>query len=131
MALDERSRRQLEELGRRLPQPLPTPEPLQAAIEPMAPTGRHRVETETDPELLFRELMQASPDGSVPPHLLDRLRQLEQRRPGNSPGRKQPPAPPEGSNGGVTRNRRAPRRTGDSQDPRYVEFEQMLLEDDD
>jgi hypothetical protein len=35
------------------------------------------VETETDPQALFRELMQVSPDGSVPPHLLDRLRQAE------------------------------------------------------
>ena len=45
-----------------------------------AAAPRHAVETEEDPEQLFRELMAACPDGRVPPHLLDRLRQLEQSR---------------------------------------------------
>ena len=53
------------------------PKPETAAAAAPASQKRHRVETETDPQALFRELMQVSPDGSVPPHLLDRLRQAE------------------------------------------------------
>jgi len=78
MAFDPRSLERLKELGRTLPKPLPavappSPEPKRASEQ------RHRVETETDPEALFRELMTVSTDGSVPPHLLDRLRQSEQQ----------------------------------------------------
>jgi hypothetical protein len=81
MSFDARSRERLEALGRTLPQTLPAPIPRQpealpAASAPTAP--RHQVETEQDPQALFRALMEASPDGSVPPHLLDRLRSLEQ-----------------------------------------------------
>lgn len=75
MSFDARSLERLKQLGRSLPQPLPRPEPAPAA--PAASERRHRVETETDPEALFRELMQVSPDGSVPPHLMERLRQAE------------------------------------------------------
>ena len=116
MAFDPRSRQRLEELGRRLPQPLPSPGEL-TAEQPRA-SGRHRIETETDPEQLFGALMRASPDGSVPPHLLDRLRQLEQR-----PGRSltEPTA---------VRSRSRSTSAGEPTDPRYVEFEQMLLEDE-
>ncbi len=120
MALDEQSRRRLEELGRRLPQPLPTPEPKEPAPK------RHRIETETDPATLFQELMQASPDGSVPPHLLDRLRQLEQEQ-------KRPT--PQGPGAATTTTRPSPgaKRHGsrvEEPDPLYVTFEQMLLEQD-
>ena len=76
MSFDARSRERLEALGRQLPKPLPLPEP--ARPRPDAP--RHAVEIEQDPEQLFRELMAASADGSVPPHLMDRLRELEQAR---------------------------------------------------
>lgn len=81
MSFDARSLERLQQLGRSLPQPLPAPERSPSApTEPQAPPGgrRHKVETETDPEALFRELIQVSPDGRVPPHLMDRLRQAEQ-----------------------------------------------------
>ena len=81
MSFDARSLERLQQLGRNLPQPLPRPEAAPAdpaAGQPPAAGKRHKVETETDPEALFRELMQVSPDGSVPPHLMDRLRQAEQ-----------------------------------------------------
>lgn len=79
MSFDPRSRERLEALGRTLPQKLPTPK--QAPVEPTPVAGRHRLETEQDPEALFRELMTASADGSVPSHLLERLRELEASRP--------------------------------------------------
>lgn len=104
MPLDPRSRERLEALGRSLPQPLPAPEPIRSR-KAEASVPRHPVETEEDPEQLFRELMAASPDGSVPPHLLERLRQLEQARvtrrpavsptPGPSPARRSPAVRPE------------------------------------
>ncbi len=78
MSFDARSLERLQQLGRSLPQPLPRPEVPKPA--PRATEQRHRVETETDPEALFRELMQVSPDGTVPPHLLERLRQAEAQR---------------------------------------------------
>ena len=75
MSFDARSLERLQQLGRSLPKPLPKPEAEPAP--PPASQQRHRVETETDPQPLFRELMQVSPDGNVPPHLMDRLRQAE------------------------------------------------------
>jgi hypothetical protein len=84
MSFDARSLERLQQLGRTLPQALPNPEPRPdsnpdgvAAGSTPARSKRHRVETETDPQALFRALMQVSPDGTVPPHLMDRLRQAE------------------------------------------------------
>jgi hypothetical protein len=80
MSFDARSRERLQALGRSLPQKLPAPALRPTAAAEMAPEARprHRVESEQDPVALFHALMEASPDGSVPPHLLDRLRSLEQ-----------------------------------------------------
>ena len=84
MSFDARSLERLQALGRQLPQPLPRPEP--AAPAPSRPEPKlHAVERESDPDQLFRELMQASPDGTVPPHLLDRLRDLEAARSSRPP----------------------------------------------
>jgi hypothetical protein len=77
MSFDARSLERLKQLGRSLPQPLP--KPVLPERQPAA-AKLHRLETEQDPEALFRELMRASADGSVPPHLMQRLRQLEQER---------------------------------------------------
>jgi hypothetical protein len=126
MGLDARSRERLEQLGRRLPQPLPQPD----GAADTAPTSgghkgpRHRLETETDPQELFRELMQASPDGQVPAHLLQRLRDLEQR----SSTITLPAASAAATTAGPVSKRRL--RPGGEQDPLYVSFEQMLLEDE-
>ena len=37
----------------------------------------HPIETEENPEILFRELIKASPDGQVPDHLITRLKEIE------------------------------------------------------
>lgn len=94
MSFDPRSLERLRELGRSLPQPLPQPKPPESSRKPSR--TRHKLETETDPEALFRDLMLASPDGSVPPHLLARLRDLESRsRPMGQPSqpRSRTPSP--------------------------------------
>ena len=132
MSFDAHSLERLRQLGRTLPQPLPPPEP--ASADPGPGPGpvdrRHPVETETDPEVLFRELMHVSPDGSVPPHLLDRLRQLESRR---RPAQQVPSSPSTaGASGqrpsGPPRRRAEPSRR-EEQDL-YTAFQQLLLEDE-
>lgn len=127
MSFDAHSRERLQALGRTLPQPLPQLQPA-AGSSPRATEKRHRVEVEENPEALFRELMEVSPDGSVPPHLLDRLKQLEARRqpaaqvPAKGPA--QTPAQPSPGRGGP---RRGP---GPDHDDLYTAFQQLLLEDE-
>ena len=116
MAFDQRSLDALKALGRTLPVPLPVPEP---KPQPSAGGNPHPLETETDPQRLFEQLMQASPDGTVPPHLLERLRQLETQQ---------------GQSSGSSTAAKAPRKQASrapSADPLYVAFAQMLLEDSD
>ncbi|MBD2717488.1 hypothetical protein [Synechococcus sp. FACHB-909] len=156
MSFDARSRERLEALGRQLPRPLPAPPPPTPAAGAPAPGSsalerRHPVETEQDPQKLFRALMNVSADGSVPPHLLERLRQLEtpptsagsspagSPRPGPSGGPSGDPSGPGASPGATTRRRTPTPRTGanrrppadDSERELYTAFQQLLLEDGD
>lgn len=81
------------------------------------PSLSQKLETELDPEELFRQLMQASSDGSVPEHLISRMRQLEQRKPTQKvvePSNKQ---------------LKKPRRSSVDEEL-YQSFAQMLLEDE-
>ena len=131
MSFDARSLERLQQLGRSLPQPLPKPTP---KASPDAPPGQrlHPVETEQNPEALFRELMTVSPDGSVPPHLLERLRDLEaSRRDAAAASRNtakprssaaQPPSP-----AGIRARSGAQNPDADNL---YVAFQQLLLEDE-
>ncbi len=158
MSFDARSRERLEALGRQLPKPLPLPEPARSETRSDAP--RHAVELEQDPEQLFRELMAASADGSVPPHLLERLRELEESRRrlarasvqniSSAPGSARPPqSSPTGAAGGApkrsnrpsqgeTRSSRPRNNRPGNAPPRnaeeeslYTAFQQLLLEGDD
>jgi hypothetical protein len=142
MSFDARSLERLQQLGRSLPKPLPKPESADAAAP--ASQKRHRVETETDPQALFRELMQVSPDGSVPPHLLDRLRQAEtdqqrarqaeQRQAIQRQANQAQSAPaglqPRGTSDELrpNRQRRAPANAEELE--LYTAFQQLLLEGD-
>lgn len=148
MSFDPRSLERLRELGRSLPKPLPKPEA--PAAPPRASEQRHKLETETNPEALFRELMQASPDGTVPPHLMARLKELEGSRPprrrsgaagsidaahaGIELGREDTPAPPPPAakrNAGRTTSPRPSRGRSSEEDSLYTAFQQLLLEDED
>lgn len=139
MAFDPRSLERLKELGRRLPEPLPLPEPPPAASAVPATERRHRVETETDPEALFHELMQVSPDGTVPPHLLERLRQAEEQRRqsqgpaagGATPTAPTPPAGPARKPSRPTVLGQRDPRTAAEHPELYTAFQQLLLEGDD
>ena len=137
MSFDPRSLQRLQELGRQLPQPLPDPEP---KAKTKAKRPLHKVETEEEPEALFRELMAASADGTVPEHLLHRLKELEKRRaPQQANPLAQPiqseqlPPPPNGGRTGkgkTTRPKRPRVSPGSEEESLYVAFGQLLLEDD-
>jgi hypothetical protein len=142
MSFDAHSLERLRQLGRQLPQPLPVPE-ARPPVTPRATEQRHRVEVETDPEELFRELMQVSPDGTVPPHLMARLRDLEARRAPSTTGSGAEPAggaPAAAGPGAPAQRRSGPgRSTVPRADPRlasehadlYTAFNSLLLEDED
>jgi hypothetical protein len=154
MSFDARSLERLRQLGRSLPERLPPPQPPAASPTPAPgpsppaqgqPARRHRLETETDPEALFHALVQASADGSAPPHLLERLRELEASRQGNTAAAADAGARGSGSPDLDLQARPGPRsRQGRRQrergrpDPKlaadhgdlYTAFAMLLLEDD-
>ena len=75
--------------------------------------------------------MAASPDGSVPPHLMDRLRQLEATRlPGARTTPEALPSPANRPNATPKPNRARPRPAAEDLSL-YATFEQLLLEDED
>ena len=78
MTLDNHSLERLKELGRKLPKQISKPQSNELKNQKETNKQKlHPVEIETNPEQLFRELMEISPDGNVPPHLLERLKKLE------------------------------------------------------
>ena len=101
---------------------------------------RHRVETEKNPEELFRELMKASQDGTVPEHLMARLKQMEaqskpsaQPSPFNSNDDTQALGTPARSQPGPGKNTQPKRPKvdpGSEEESLYVAFGQLLLEDE-
>ena len=138
MSFDPQSLERLRELGRQLPARLPEPEKSSAASK--ASQVRHRVETEKNPEELFRELMKASQDGTVPEHLMDRLKQLEaQRKPSAQPSpfnsndttpALAAPACSQPGPGKNTQPKRPKVNPGSEEESLYVAFGQLLLEDE-
>ena len=119
MSFDSHSLERLKELGRKLPKEISKSK----QIDSKNPKGiknlnLHPVEVETNPEQLFRELMEISPDGNVPPHLLDRLRTLE------SNGVKKP------SNPDTDMNKKPQELSANQSLELYIQFKQFLLEDD-
>ena len=78
MTFDSHSLERLKELGRKLPKHISKPQSNELKNQKETNKQKlHPVEIETNPEQLFRELMEISPDGNVPPHLLERLKKLE------------------------------------------------------
>ena len=141
MSFDPRSLDRLRELGRQLPKPLPEPD---VPVTPKARQVRHKVETEQNPEKLFRELMQVSEDGTVPEHLMARLKMLEVERSSSEKaavvdalkvGSQLPPPPSftQGGKGKTTRPNRPDVAPGSEEESLYIAFGQMfheMLEED-
>ena len=78
MTFDSHSLERLREIGRKLPKEI-SKQKTNESLNPKETKKQklHPVEIETNPEQLFRELMEISPDGNIPPHLLDRLKRIE------------------------------------------------------
>ena len=136
MSFDPRSLERLRELGRSLPQALPEPD---RPVSPKAHQVRHKVETEDNPEELFRELMKVSEDGTVPEHLMARLKQLEAKRsphpstassPSGSAQELLPLPKPTSGKGKNTLPKPSNAAPGSEEESLYVAFGQLLLEDD-
>ena len=139
MSFDPRSLERLKELGRSLPEPIAPPQ--QPTDRPLKATEkRHRIEIEDNPERLFQELMKASSDGTVPEHLMARLKDAErhiatqnkmkanaQTLPSSQTLSRQPLR---GGQGKTTRPTRPNVAAGSEEESLYVAFGQLLLEDD-
>ena len=139
MSFDPRSLERLKELGRSLPEPIAPPQ--QPTDRPLKATEkRHRIETEDNPERLFQELMKASSDGTVPEHLMARLKDAErhiatqnkmkanaQTLPSSQTLSRQPLR---GGQGKTTRPTRPNVAAGSEEESLYVAIGQLLLEDD-
>ncbi len=113
MTFDSHSLERLKELGRKLPKELSKPQSNELKNQKL-----HPVETETNPEQLFRELMEISPDGNVPPHLLERLKNLESNNVKISP------------NSDPQINENSKDLSAEDALNLYTQFQQFLLEDD-
>ena len=119
MTFDSHSLERLKELGRKLPKEISKPQSNELKnLKETKNQKLHPVETETNPEQLFRELMEISPDGNVPPHLLERLKKLE------SNNVKIP------SNADPYINENYKDLSSDDSLNLYIQFQQFLLEDD-
>ena len=140
MSFDPRSLERLKELGRSLPEPIAPPQ--QTTNRPLKATEkRHRIETEDNPERLFQELMKASSDGTVPDHLMARLKDAERHvaTQNKAKAKAQQIAPSSqtlsrqplrGGQGKTTRPSRPEVAAGSEEESLYVAFGQLLLEDD-
>ena len=119
MTFDSHSLERLKELGRKLPKEISKPQSNELKNQKETNTQKlHPVEIETNPEQHFRELMEISSDGNVPPHLLDRLKSLESKNQKSSSN-----ADPD-----ITENPKD--ITIEDSLNLYTQFQQFLLEDD-
>ena len=113
MTFDSHSLERLKELGRKLPKEISKPQSIELKNQKL-----HPVEIETNPEQLFRELMEISPDGNVPPHLLERLKKLESKNVKIS------------SNADLNNSENSKDLSIEDSINLYTQFQQFLLEDD-
>ncbi|WP_269623133.1 hypothetical protein [Prochlorococcus marinus] len=127
MAFDSHSLERLRDLGRKLPKSLATPK----SSSKEKASKQHPIETELNPQKLFRELIKASSDGTIPPHLINRLKQTEllhsetpqhlkhQTNKSNTSSEISPHIPKE----------KQPKQLS-QKDDLYISFERLLLEED-
>ena len=77
MSFNSKSRDYLNKLSKQLGKEESQPNQFKKKKKKPIAHKLHPIETEEDPERLFQELMKASPDGTVPKHLMDRLKSIE------------------------------------------------------
>ena len=119
MTFDSHSLERLKELGRKLPKEISTTQSNELKNQRETKKQKlHPVEIETNPEQLFRELMEISPDGNIPPHLLERLKKIESNNVKIS------------SNADTYNNKNSKDLPSEDSLNLYTQFQQFLLEDD-
>ena len=112
MTFDPRSIQRLQDLGRQLPKELPQPSTSKKN------SNLHPIETEQNPQTLFKHLMNASPDGNVPSHLMNRLKEIETKQTHQT--NSQPPD-----------SKSQQLKNEIEEDILYASFHRLLLEDED
>ena len=119
MTFDSHSLERLKKLGRKLPKEISKSQSNKSQyLKEIKGKNLHPVEFEKNPEQLFRELMEISPDGNVPPHLLERLKKLESNSVKiDSPTEK-------------SMNKNSQELSINDSQKLYTQFKQFLLEDD-
>ena len=119
MTFDSHSLERLKELGRKLPKEISKSKQNESTNQKETKKQKlHPVEVETNPEQLFRELMEISPDGNVPSHLLERLKNLESNTLKVS------------ANKDLVINKDSQELSINESINLYTQFKQLLLEDD-
>ena len=119
MTFDSHSLERLKQLGRKLPKEISYSQPNESRNNKEIKKQKlHPVEIESNPEQLFRELMDISPDGNVPPHLLERLKIIEKNRIRIQSSTDQ------------SMNKNTKDISIDDSQSLYTQFKQFLLEDD-
>ncbi len=122
MSFNSDNIRKLTELRRKLPEQQNPNTQITKATK-----HKHIVETEVNPEKLFKELIKVSKDGNIPPHLLERLKELELNHQKNSLNLETK------SNESLDKTNHELKhelhnKEGDNQ--AYVDFQRLLLEED-
>ena len=111
MSFDSNSLKRLSELGRKLPKSIPLPKDSSKSNQNLT-SNLHPIETERNPQRLFKELIKASNNGEVPPHLIERLKLLEAQEVEKKNALQKDSQPPI------------------QNDDLYISFRQLLLEED-
>ena len=111
MSFDSNSIELLRALGKKLPKSNIEKSP-SFKLNQKSNSNLHPIETEQNPHKLFKELINASNDGAVPHHLIERLRTLEEQ---------------ELKDKAIERNNS---HSSLDNDDLYISFRQLLLEEE-
>mgnify|MGYP001254891499 CR=1 FL=1 len=122
MSFDQRNLKRLENLSRQLPQPIENPK-TSKKNKNTSENHSHIIETETNPQSLFHELIQASTDGRVPPHLLNRLKEIETIQVSSSSSNIQ-------KNQATNLRKKVKSTSSLKEESLYIAFREQLIEDD-
>jgi len=120
MSFDPKSLERLRELGRKLPQQLPIPG-TSSNLNKTPKSKLHSIETEENPQKLFKELIKASSDGQIPSHLISRLKELEAKRQENDNSAEKPIS---------NHSKISKSKPSTEEESLYISFKQLLLEED-
>ena len=87
----------------------------------------HKIETEEDPSELFHALIDVSPDGEIPPHLINRLKEIES----NKLSIKSPSASTHSIDNDQIKKRSSKQKTSDTEEEYlYTYFKSLILEEE-